>query len=180
MQAAHPMSVPATVDATRKRSVTLATVSLAVMAVPFLVLGVWILDRPALTELTCPAGGGPCSLVRAGWMTGSEVARFAPAELLTARVDRNRTSKGANTYRPAFDVGSHKQPLFFKWDNTPVASEALVAQLHAHARSPAQPLVFRDDARRATAGAGGAFTLAGVGVLVLAGWIAWRGRRPAR
>ncbi|MCI0573691.1 MAG: hypothetical protein L0Y66_23395 [Myxococcaceae bacterium] len=175
----QPLPTPSPeLDASRRRSARMAAVAMLLMAAPFFFLGIWMLDRPALTELVCAPGGAHCTLARAGWLTRTEAADFEPAALTTARVDRRDRRRGpGNSFRPVVEVGGRKEPLTFRWEDTPDAAEALVTRLHAHARAPREPLVFRDEARRGTLGPASTFLVAGCGVLFLAGFLARRGWR---
>lgn len=168
--------VPLPVPAARRRFPLVALLGTLLVSVPFFVLGGWLLDRPALTELHCAAGGTECTLVRSGWVTRGPEVRLKTAALASARVDRLRGSRGIE-YRPLVESGGEKQYLTFRWAKTPDAAEGLVDRLHAQARDPRGELTFRDDGRRATAGVGGSFTVAGLGALGVSCFFVMRHRR---
>lgn len=170
----HPTPVPLP----RRSAAAVGALAFLLLALPFLFLGLWLLDVKARVALEC-APGGDCTYSRAGWLTREQVARFPPAAITGTRVERNRAGRGGtNTWRAEVltrDGGA--LPLSFRYAADEAGPRADAEAVERLRREPARGLTLVRDERRASAGVGGAFFAVGLGTLALAGVLALRWRR---
>jgi hypothetical protein len=166
----------------RSRSTAIGAAACVLLALPFLVLGPYLLDAKVRVELRCEPGG-PCTLTRAGWFTRDEVARFTLDELQGVHVERGRSARRNSVpiFRPELDTARGKFPLFHQWATDEAEATPVAEQVRRYLAAPGEgPLeVVRDD-RRGSLRVGGAFTGGGVLLLVFAGWLALRTRAHRR
>ncbi|QRN97390.1 hypothetical protein JRI60_52075 [Archangium violaceum] len=169
------MSNPAP-SVTPSRSLFIGATGVLVLSIPFFIFGLAFLDIKARVELQCQRGG-PCTLTRVGWLTRDEVGTFPLSELQGARVDRDRSPRGAqpNIYRPLLVTTRGEFPLSREW----MAEEAEVQRaVDAFDRFRQNPevsgfeLVYDDRPRASRLGA--LFTVTAVLVLLLGLWLTAR------
>ncbi|MCP3137042.1 hypothetical protein [Pyxidicoccus xibeiensis] len=166
----------------RSRSTAIAAVACVLLALPFLVLGPYLLDVKARLELRCEPGG-PCTLSRAGWLTGEQVARFTLEEIQGVTVERSRSARRNSVpiFRPELLTAQGKFPLFHQWATEEAEATRVAEQVQRYLAAPREaPLeVVRDD-RRASLRVGGAFSGAGLLLLAFSAWLAVRTRAHRR
>jgi hypothetical protein len=190
MTPSAPAAAPAAAATPGARpSLLMPVVGTLLASVPFLVLGLFFLDRPAHITLSCEGGAaGSCSLVRSGLFSPGAPLTFPASVLSTATVDRLRSTRDLekSEYRPYVVVNGRREFLTYRWTKTPEAADALVARLKAFAAAPAPAaageravLGHEDDARRGAARVGGTFTAAGVAAAVVSVLFIRRNRRRA-
>ncbi|WP_240359195.1 hypothetical protein [Pyxidicoccus trucidator] len=175
-------TLPLDEEPRRSRSTAIGAAACVLLALPFLLLGPYLLDTKARVELRCEPGG-PCSLTRAGWLTREEVARFTLDEVQGVKVERTRSARRNSVpiFRPELETARGKLPLFQQWATDEAEATRVEARVKAWLAAPREaPLeVVRDD-RHASLRVGGAFTSVGVLLLVFAGWLAVRTRAHRR
>ena len=166
----------------RSRSTAIGAAACVLLALPFLVLGPYLLDTKSRMELRCEPGG-PCTLTRAGWLTREEVARFPLEQIQGVKVERTRSARRNSVpiFRPELETAQGKRPLFQQWATDEAEATRVEAQVKDWLAAPRQASleVVRDD-RRASLRVGGAFSGVGVLLLVFAGWLALRTRAHHR
>ncbi|RKH13568.1 hypothetical protein D7Y13_16920 [Corallococcus praedator] len=152
----------------RSRATAIGATAFLMLALPFLVLGVFFLGQMARMDLRCEPQA-PCVLTRSSWLGQEEVGRYAPQDILGVKVDRSRSrrSGAAPIFRPQLETASGPQPLAFQWTEDEAEATAFAQGVQRYLAGPRTDAlaVFRDD-RKASLRVGGAFT--GVGLLVLA------------
>lgn len=162
----------------RSRSTAIAAVAALLLALPFLVLGLFMLDVKALVELRCEPGG-PCVLTQAGYLTREESARFMPADVQAVRVERTRSARTESVpiFRPEVETAQGRFPLFHQWATEEAEATAVVDQVKRYLAAPQQgALELRHDDRRDSLRVGASFTGVGVLLLLFSGWLALRSR----
>lgn len=166
----------------RSRSTTIAAVACVLLALPFLVLGPYLLDAKARIELRCQPGG-VCLLFHSSWLSRQEVASFAVKDVQGVKVERTRSARRSSVpiFRPALVTAYGEYPLFYQWATEEPEATRVEAQVEQFLANPGDaPLeVVRDD-RGASLRVGGAFTGVGVLLLLFAGWLALRTRAHLR
>jgi hypothetical protein len=166
----------------RSRSTAIGAAACVLLALPFLVLGPYLLDTKSRLELRCEPGG-PCTLTRSSWLTREEVARFTRDDIQGVKVERTRSARRNSVpiFRPELTTRQGRFPLFQQWATDEAEATRVEAQVKAWLAAPgAAPLeVVRDD-RRASLRVGGAFSGVGVLLLVFAAWLAARTRAHRR
>ncbi|MFP2927974.1 hypothetical protein ACLESO_22800 [Pyxidicoccus sp. 3LG] len=166
----------------RSRSTAIAAVACVLLALPFLVLGPYLLDVKARLELRCEPGG-PCTLTRAGWLTGEEVGRFTLEEIQGVKVERSRSARRNSVpiFRPELETARGTFPLFHQWATEETEPTRVAEQVKRYLAAPREaPLdVVRDD-RNASLRVGGTFSGAGVLLLAFAVWLTVRTRAHRR
>nr|WP_211194240.1 hypothetical protein [Pyxidicoccus fallax] len=166
----------------RSRSTAIGAAACVLLALPFLVLGPYLLDAKARVELRCEPGG-PCTLHRAGWLTRNEVGRFNLDEIQGVKVDRTRSArrKSVPIFRPELETTRGKFPLFHQWATDEAEATRAAEQVRRYLAAPqAERLELVRDDRRASLRVGGAFTGVGTLLLVFAGWLIVRTRAHRR
>ncbi|MFP2906495.1 hypothetical protein ACLESD_15805 [Pyxidicoccus sp. 3LFB2] len=177
-------SAPLPLDAEprRSRSTAIGAAACVLLALPFLVLGPYLLDTKARMELRCEPGGA-CALTRASWLTREDVARFTRDDIQDVKVERTRSARRNSVpiFRPEVQTAQGHFPLFLQWATDEAEATHVEAQVKGWLAGPRDaPLeVVRDD-RRASLRVGGAFTSVGVLLLVFAGWLTVRTRAHRR
>lgn len=183
MREAVSDDVPSPSDEPRRsRSTAIGAAACVLLALPFLVLGPYLLDAKVRVELHCEPGG-PCTLTRAGWLTRDEVARFTLDEIQGVRVERSRSARRTSVpiFRPELETTRGKFPLFHQWATAEADATPVAEQVRRYLASPHEgPLDVARDDRRASLRVGGAFTGVGVLLLVFATWLAVRTRAHRR
>ncbi len=169
------MSNPAP-SVTPSRSLFIGAAGVLVLAIPFFIFGLAFLDIKARVELQCQRGG-PCTLTRVGWLTRDEVGTFPLSELQGARVQRDRSPRGAqpNIYRPLLVTTRGEFPLSREW----MAEEAEVQRaadafnrFREHPEDAGFELIYDDRPRASRLGA--LFTVTAVLVLLFGLWLTSR------
>jgi len=164
------------------RATAIGTVACLLLAVPFLVLGLWLLDGKSRMDLRCEPGG-PCTLTRAGWLTREPVATVPLDAIQAVTVERSRSARRTSVpiFRPRLETTQGKLPLFAQWATEESEATAVKEQVERYLAAPGTgPLeVIRDD-RRASLRVGGAYTGVGVALLLFSAWLAWRTRSHRR
>ena len=162
------------------RSTAIGAVAFLILALPFLVLGLWLLDVKSRVDLRCEPGG-PCVLTRSGWLTREQVARLAPEDITTVKVERSRSARRnpVPIFRPELHTRSNgKLALFAQWATQESEATAVKEQVERYLAAPtAGPLEVTRDDRRASLRVGGSFTGVGVALLVFSAWLALRSRK---
>ncbi|MCP3102542.1 hypothetical protein LZ198_27075 [Myxococcus sp. K15C18031901] len=165
------------------RSTAIGAVAFLLLALPFLVLGLWLLDVKSRMDLRCEPGG-PCTLTRSGWFTREEVARLPVSDIDAVKVERSRSARRSPVpiFRPELHTKSNgKLALFAQWATTESEATAVKEQVERYLAAPtAGPLEVSRDDRRASLRVGGAFTGVGVALLVFSTWLALRSRKHRR
>ena len=176
-------TVPSPSDEPRRsRSTAIGAAACVLLALPFLVLGPYLLDTKGRVELRCEPGG-PCTLTRAGWLTRDEVGRFTLDEIQGVTLERTRSArrKSVPIFRPELETARGKFPLFSQWATDEAEAVRAEEQVKRYLAAPqAGPLELVRDDRRASLRVGGAFTGVGALLLVLAGWLLVRTRAHRR
>lgn len=178
----EPLSSPPGDESPRSRSTAIASAGFVLLALPFLVLGLYLLDVKSLTELTCEPGG-PCTLTRAGWLTRQEVGRFTLEELQGVKVERTRSARRSREpiFRPELVTSRGTFPLFSQWAKDEAEATGAEAQVRRYLDAPREAgLTLVKDDRRAALRVGGSFTGVGVALLAFSGWLALRTRAHRR
>lgn len=143
------------------------------LALPFLVLGVFFLGQQARMDLRCEPQG-PCVLTRSSWLGEEEVGRYAPEDIRSVEVARSRSSRGdaPPIFRPQLQTTSGAQPLAYQWTKDEAEAQAFADTVRRYLAGPRTETlaVFQDD-RKASLRVGGAFTVVGLGVLALSLWL---------
>ncbi|MCY1018117.1 hypothetical protein [Pyxidicoccus sp. MSG2] len=175
-------SLPSEEEPRRSRSTAIGAAACVLLALPFLMLGPYLLDAKARVELRCEPGG-PCTLTHAGWLTREEAGRFALDEIQGVRVERTRSARRDSVpiYRPELETTQGRFPLFHQWATDEAEATGVETQVKRYLAAPREaPLELVHDDRRASLRVGGAFT--GVGLLLLAfsGWLLVRTRAHRR
>lgn len=169
-------------ESRRSRSTAIAAVACVLLSLPFLVLGPYLLNAKARIELRCQPGG-VCLLVHTSWLTQDEVARFAVADIQDVKVERTRSARRNRVpiFRPMLVTASGEYPLFYQWATEESEATRVEAQVQQFLANPGDaPLeVVRDD-RNASLRVGGAFTGAGLLLLVGTAWLTFRTRAHLR
>ncbi len=146
------------------------------LALPFLVLGVFFLGQNARMDLRCEPQG-PCVLSRSSWLGEEEVGRYAPQDILGVEVARSRSTRrgAAPIFRAQLRTASGAQPLAFQWTEDEARAQAFADTVRRYLAGPRTDAlaVFQDD-RRAALGVGGAFTGVGLGALIAGLWLCSR------
>lgn len=178
----EPQSPPPADEAPRSRSTAIASVAFFILALPFLVLGLYLLDVKSKTELEC-APGGPCALTRSGWLTREDAVLFTLEQIQGVKVERTRSARRSREpiFRPELVTSRGTFPLFSQWTTDEAEAVRVEEQVRRYLGEPrAGGLSVAKDDRRKALRVGGAFT--GVGVLLLAfsGWLALRTRAHRR
>lgn len=157
----------------RSRATAIGATAFLLLALPFLVLGLFFLGQMARMDLRCEPQG-PCVLTRSSWLGTEEVGRYAPQDLQGVGVDRSRSARkgAAPIFRPRLETASGAQPLAYQWTEDEAEANAFADTVRHYLTGPRTDAlaVFRDD-RRASLRVGGAFTAAGLGVLALSLWL---------
>ncbi|MCY1029899.1 hypothetical protein OV207_00385 [Corallococcus sp. BB11-1] len=157
----------------RSRATAIGATAFLLLALPFLVLGVFFLRQMARMDLRCEPRA-PCVLTRSSWLGEEEVGRYAPEDILRVGVDRSRSrrSGAAPIFRPQLETTSGDQPLAFQWTQDEAEATAFADTVQRYLTGPRTDslTVFRDD-RRASLRVGGAFTGVGLAVLALSLWL---------
>ncbi|GEN11389.1 hypothetical protein SAMN05443572_114238 [Myxococcus fulvus] len=164
------------------RSTAIGTVAFIILALPFLVLGVWLLDGKSRMDLRC-GPGGPCTLTKSGWLTREPVATLPLDAIQSVKVERTKSArrKSVPIFRPELMTTQGKLPLFAQWATVEGEATAVKEQVERYLASPgSQSLEVTRDDRRSSLRVGGAFTGVGVGLLVFSLWLAWRTRMHRR
>ncbi|MFY2560654.1 hypothetical protein ACN469_23830 [Corallococcus terminator] len=179
----EPLPAAPSDDAPRaSRSTAIATVAFLLLALPFLVLGLWLLDGKSRMDLRCEPGG-PCTLTRSGWLTREPVATLPLESIQAVTVERSRSArrKAVPIFRPRLETTQGKLPLFAQWATEESEATAVKDQVERYLASPGKVTleVTRDD-RRSSLRVGGAFTGVGVALLIFSAWLAWRTRTHRR
>ncbi|WP_241758852.1 hypothetical protein [Pyxidicoccus parkwayensis] len=162
----------------RSRSTAIAAVAALLLALPFLVLGLFMLDVKARIELRCEPGG-PCVLTQAGYLTREEATRFDPADVQSVRVERTRSARRESVpiFRPEVETAQGRFPLFHQWATEESEATAVVDQVKQYLAAPQQGrLELSHDDRRDSLRVGASFTGVGVLLLLFSGWLALRAR----
>ncbi len=169
-------------ESPRSRSTAIASVGFLLLALPFLVLGLYLLDVKSLTELRCEPGG-PCTLSRAGWLTREEVGRFTLEEIQGVKVEGTRSARRSREpiFRPELVTARGTFPLFSQWAKDEAEATAAEAQVRRYLSEPrAGGLALVKDDRRSALRVGGSFTGVGAALLAFSGWLALRSRAHRR
>lgn len=176
-------SIPLPSDEPRRsRSTAIGAVACVLLALPFLVLGPYLLDAKVRVELRCEPGG-PCTLARAGWLTRDEVGRFTLDDIQGVKVESTRSARRNRVpiFRPELETARGKFPLFHQWATDEAEAVRAKEQVERYLAAPqAGPLELVRDDRRGSLRVGGAFTGVGALLLVLAGWLSMRTRAHRR
>ncbi|QSQ11917.1 hypothetical protein [Myxococcus landrumensis] len=164
------------------RSTAIGAVAFFILAVPFMVLGLWLLDGKSRMDFRCEAGG-PCTLTRSGWLTREEVAKLPLDSIQSVKLERSRSArrKSVPIFRPELVTTQGKFPLFAQWATDEREAIAAKEQVERFLASPNTDAleVTRDD-RRSSLRVGGAFTGVGVALLIFTTWLAFRSRMHRR
>ncbi|AEI63622.1 hypothetical protein [Corallococcus macrosporus] len=166
----------------KSRTTAIAAAACVLLALPFLVLGPYLLNAKARVELRCQPGG-VCLLFHSSWLTRDEVASFAMKDVRGVKVDRTRAARRNRVpiFRPTLVTAHGEYPLFFQWATEEAEATRAQAELEQALASPGgQPVVFVRDDRNASLRVGGAFSGVGLLLLVFAAWLGWRTRRHLR
>lgn len=175
-------ALPVDDEPRRSRSTAVGAMACVLMALPFLVLGPYLLDARARVELHCEPGG-PCTLTRAGWLTREEAGRFTLAEIQGVKVERTRSARRTSVpiFRPELETAKGRFPLFHQWATEEAEATRVEAQVKRYLAAPADgPLDLVRDDRRASLRVGGAFTTVGLLLLAFSGWLLLRTRAHRR
>ncbi|WP_426756148.1 hypothetical protein [Myxococcus sp. Y35] len=178
----EPQSTYSNDEPRRSRSTAIAAVACVLLALPFLVLGPYLLNAKARIELRCQPGG-VCLLFHTSWLTRDEVASFALEDVQGVKVERTRSARRNRVpiFRPTLVTAHGEYPLFYQWATEETEATRVEAQVEQFLANPGDtPLeVVRDD-RDASLRVGGAFTGVGLLLLVFATWLALRTRAHLR
>ncbi len=169
-------------ESPRSRSTAIASAGFVLLALPFLVLGIYLLDVKSLTELRCEPGG-PCTLTRAGWLTREEVGRFTLEELQGVKVERTYSARRNREpiFRPELVTSRGTFPLFSQWAKVEAEAVRAEEEVKRYLGAPrAGGLALVKDDRRSALRVGGAFTGVGAALLAFSGWLALRARAHRR
>nr|WP_242589135.1 hypothetical protein [Corallococcus macrosporus] len=143
------------------------------LALPFLVLGVFFLNQKARMDFRCEPQG-PCVLSRSSWLGEEEVGRYAPASIQGVEVARSRSTRSgaAPIFRAQLQTASGVQPLAYQWTEDEAEARAYADTVRRYLTGPrTDALAVSQDHRRASLRVGGAFTGVGLGVLALSVWL---------
>ncbi|NTX05865.1 hypothetical protein [Myxococcus sp. CA040A] len=164
------------------RSTAIGTAAFLLLALPFLVFGLWLLDGKSRMDLRCEPGG-PCTLTRSGWLTREPLATLPLDAIQAVKVERSRSARRASVpiFRPQLETTQGKLPLFAQWATEEGEATAVKEQVERYLAAPgAGPLEVTRDDRRASLRVGGAFTGVGVALFIFSLWLAWRTRTHRR
>ena len=160
----------------RSRATAIGATAFLLLALPFLVLGVFFLGQKARLDLRCEPQAA-CVLTSSSWLSQAEVGRYAPQDIRRVDVARSRSTRGgaAPIFRPRMETTSGVQPLAYQWTKDEAEATAVADTVQRYLSGPRTEAlhVVRDD-RRASLRVGGAFTGVGLAVLALALWLASR------
>lgn len=169
---------------TPSRSLFIAGAGVLLLSIPFFAFGLGFLDTKARVEFSCQEGG-PCTLVRAGWLTREAPVTFRLKQMTEARVDRRRSSReGENIYRPVLVTTQGDFPLAAHWMEKERQAQAPVISVNRFLEAGGLPAfsMWHDDRMRASrvgmlfTGTAGVVFLLGVGLT----WRAVRRRGQER
>ncbi|WP_253816724.1 hypothetical protein, partial [Myxococcus xanthus] len=178
----EPQSSYAADEPRRSRTTAIAAAACVLLALPFLVLGPYLLSAQARVELRCQPGG-VCLLFHSSWLTRHEVASFAMKDVQGVKVDRTRAARRNRVpiFRPTLVTAYGEYPLFFQWTTEEAEATRVKAQLEqAFASSSGKTVEFIRDDRNASLRVGGSFSGVGVLLLVFAAWLGLRTRTHLR
>ncbi|RKH64090.1 hypothetical protein D7X96_26450 [Corallococcus interemptor] len=157
----------------RSRATAIGATAFLMLALPFLVLGVFFLNQKARMDLRCEPQG-PCVLIRSSWLGQEEVGRYAPADIQGVEVARSRSTRrgAAPIFRPQLQTTFGVQPLAYQWTESQEEAQAFADTVRRYLAGPRTDVlaVFQDD-RKASLRVGGAFTVVGLAVLALSLWL---------
>jgi hypothetical protein len=166
-------SVPASPAHRRSRATAIGAAAFLLLALPFLVLGVFFLGQQARVDLRCGARAA-CVLFRSSWLGEEEVARYQPQEIQAVVVARSRSTRSgaAPIFRPQLETTRGVQPLAYQWTEDPAEANAFAQTVRDYLAGPRdRPLEVTRDDRRASLRVGGAFSGVGLAVLALSAWL---------
>ncbi|MBU8897176.1 hypothetical protein DRW03_17755 [Corallococcus sp. H22C18031201] len=183
MSPSVPARSPSYTPSRPSRATAIGAGAFLLLALPFLVLGLWLMDGKSRVELRCEPSGGPCVLSRAGWLTREEVGRYPREALQGVKLDRTRSARRARQpiFRPVLETTSGPQPLASQWLEDEAEALRFVDAARAYLASPTPSAegIVRDD-RRPNLRVGGAFTGVGLVLLGVCGWLLARTRAHRR
>jgi hypothetical protein len=166
----------------RSRATAIGAAAFLLLALPFLVLGVWMLDMKARVELRCTPTG-PCVITGEGWLTREEVGRFPREDVKGVKLERTRSARRAANpiFRPVLETAVGPRPLAYQWLEDEGEATRYVEQVRQYLQSPgtSELVMVRDD-RRASLRVGGAFTGVGLALLGVCLWLVARTRAHRR
>ncbi|GMU02771.1 hypothetical protein KH5H1_68910 [Corallococcus caeni] len=157
----------------RSRATAIGATAFLLLALPFLVLGVFFLGQKARMDFRCEPQG-PCVLTRSSWLGQEEVGRYAPQDLRDVEVARSRSARSgaAPIFRPQLQTTSGVQPLAYQWTEDEAEARAYADTVRRYLTGPrTDALAVFEDHRQASLRVGGAFTAVGLGVLALSLWL---------
>ncbi len=155
------------------RATAIGAAAFLLLALPFLVLGVFFLGQQARMDLRCEPQG-PCVLTRSSWLSEEEVGRYAPQDIRSVEVARSRSTRrgAAPIFRAQLQTTFGAQPLAYQWTEDEAQAQAFADTVRRYLAGPRTDAlaVFQDD-RRASLTVGGAFTGVGLGALIASLWL---------
>ncbi|RKH62792.1 hypothetical protein [Corallococcus aberystwythensis] len=157
----------------RSRATAIGATAFLMLALPFLVLGVFFLGQKARMDLKCEAQGS-CVLTRSSWLGEEEVGRYAPQAIQGVEVARSRSTRSgaAPIFRAQLRTASGVQPLAYQWTQDEAEARAFADTVQRYLTGPrTDALAVFQDHRQASLRVGGAFTVVGLGVLALSLWL---------
>lgn len=168
----------------RARSSAIGAGAVLLLAAPFLVFSLMMLDLKARTELQCDPGG-PCALFQIGLLGRELVGDFKVEELREATVERNRSSKkdAAPLFRPVLETTRGSFPLSSRWledEEQALRTVRVVNFFRANPLASRKGFILFHDHRRGPLIVGLSFGAVGVALLGLSLWLAFRARRHLR
>lgn len=169
----------------RGRATTIGAVAFVLLALPFLVFGVMMLNLKARVELQCEPTG-PCNLIHVSMLGREQVDSFTLLEIEGATVERNRSSKGDadNVYKPVLKTTRGDFPLSSRWLEDQALAERTARTVNRFHANPlvtgGKGFVLFHDHRKGPLIVGLSFCGVGVVLLGLSVWLAFKARRHFR
>ncbi|HYI01695.1 hypothetical protein [Hyalangium sp.] len=183
----EPTQVPSSGDsaaAPRGRSTAIGAGAFLLLAAPFVVFSLMMLNLKARTELRCDPGG-PCTLLQFSWLGRELVGNFKLEELQGAAIERNRSSKkdAAPLYKPVLETTRGSFPLSSRWLEDEAQARNTVKVVNFFRANPLasrKGFILFHDHRRGPLIVGSSFGAVGGVLLGLSLWLAFKARRHLR
>ncbi|XXF78226.1 hypothetical protein P2318_00270 [Myxococcaceae bacterium GXIMD 01537] len=165
----------------RGRFTAAGAASIVLLALPFIVFGVAVLDMKARVEIQCEAMG-PCTVTRAGWLSKEEVGRYTLEEMRGSKVERNRKSRNSDesVWRPVLETTRGDVPLSYAWMPDERKAQYAANVVLRYLNAPFRGLTLWHDDRAGAGRLGTGFIVVGVLLLGMSAWVFLKARRMLR
>jgi hypothetical protein len=165
----------------RARTNLIAAVTSLLLAVPFIIFGVFMVNTQARVELQCKPGG-PCTVTRSGYLTAEAPAVYQLEDMRGVKVERNRKSRLSDEFvwRPVLETEGGDVPLSYGWMTDQRKAVYAATVLERYFSTPIQSFTLWHDDRAGPARLGTAFIVVGLVMVGASIALALRARRFRR